>query len=244
MKHKFVFGETLSEAWHNSLVALGGCPSSARGTSNECMMDITALRPLAEPMISKAYFGGPADLEQYRQEMLNGILDFEGERGNWKYTYHSRYKDQYGFVIDELRRDPDTRRAVMDIRSPEDIGSDDPACWQHIQFFNRDGKLHAVTLFRSNDAVKAAFANMFALIMLQKRVADAVGLEVGTYTHRANSYHCYSKDEPMLEEFCKRYYRGDDLTIFYEGDWDELMAEARPAIAAKVKVLKQRKNKE
>ena len=46
--------------------------------------------PLAEPRISKLFFGGPEDLQQYIMEMLDGILDFEIERGKWKYTYHDR----------------------------------------------------------------------------------------------------------------------------------------------------------
>ena len=132
----------------------------------------------------------------------------------------------------------------MDIRTPEDMGSDDPACWQHVQYFIREGRLHSKVLFRSNDACKATFMNAFALILLQKRIADALGVEMGAYTHRANSFHCYERDFAMLDGYCARIRAGevdcerDDLTFSYADDWAEQMEDARPEIAAKVDALK------
>ena len=134
-------------------------------------------------MISKLFIGGYKELQQYVMEMRDGILDFEVYKGNWKYTYHDRMVrypidnqidfpetwclNQIDFIIHDLKRTPISRRAVIDIRdNSEDMYSDDPACLQHIQFFIRDNKLHMKVLFRSNDACKAAFMNMFALIMI------------------------------------------------------------------------------
>ena len=198
-------------------------------------MTFVVTEPLAEPMISRLFFGDPRSLEQYRQEMLDGIMDFEIERGNWVYTYHQRYANQFPFIVEELKRNPWSRRAVMDIRSPEDMGSEDPACWQHAQYFIRDGALHCKILFRSNDACKASFMNAFALILLQKKLADALGVPMGTYTHRANSFHCYARDFDLLSAYIQRIRSGDDLEYDYEGDWDELMEEQRPAIAELVR---------
>ena len=115
---------------------------------------------------------------------------------------------------------------------------ENPACLQHLQFFIRGGKLHLKILFRSNDACKATYMNAFALIMLQQRMAQELGVEMGTYTHRANSFHCYEKDFPLLEGYIRRLDKGEDVTYDYEGDWEEMMAEARPEIAASVEKLK------
>ena len=194
--------------------------------------------PLREPRISRLFYGDPRSLEQYRQEMLDGILDFEIDRGNWAYTYHSRYAWQYPALVEELKRNPWTRRAVLDIRAPEDVGSDDPACWQHAQYFIRDGELHCKVLFRSNDACKAAFMNAFALICLQEKIANELGVPVGTYTHRANSYHCYERDFDLLRMYVSRVKAGGDLTWRYKGCWDELMDDERPAIAEMVAAQK------
>ena len=72
---------------------------------------------------------------------------------------------------------------------------------------------------RSNDAFKAAFMNMFAFTELQKLVAERISersgrpVEVGEYTHFANSYHIYGSyfgefkaflDTLETREFCDR----------------------------------------
>lgn len=238
------YGDTLPEAYHSALITLNAageivpCPDY-NTTQKELTMTLAIEHPLAEPMISRLFIGGFYELEQYRQEMLDGILDFEVEHGNWTYTYHKRMERQVPFIIEELRRNPFSRRAVIDIRDWEkDSQSEDPACLQHIQYFIRDNKLHCKVLFRSNDACKATFMNAFALIMLQKRIADELNIEVGTYTHRANSFHCYEKDFGMLEGYVHRICGDAELTYDYVGEWDELMEEAKTMIAEKVQTLK------
>ena len=242
-----VRGNNLPEAYHEALIALNdyGEVSDCKDWNTEQLelsMTIEVENPLEEPMISKCFIGGPSELQQYLMEMLDGILDFEVEKGNWVYTYHQRYADQYQFIIDELRRNPSSRRAVMMIwDKTKDDYSDEPPCFNHAQFFIRDNKLHMKVLFRSNDACKATFMNAFALIMLQKRIANELGVKVGTYTHRANSFHCYKKDWDMLAGYVNRIYNADDeedTTYEYIGDWDELMEDAIPLILRKVEVLR------
>lgn len=245
MREFFVSGDNLVDAYHKALLALNrfgenvDCPDWDT-SQKELTMTFTINDALTEPMISKLFIGGPHELEQYRQEMLDGILDFEIGKGNWTYTYHDRYKNQYNFVIEELRRNPYSRRAVMDIRTPDDIGSPDPACMQHLQYFIRDEKLHCKVLFRSNDACKATFMNAFALIMLQKRIADELGVGVGSYTHRANSFHCYERDFETLDTYVDYISKKplEDLSYSYEDEWKDLMEYEQEAIAEKVRVLK------
>lgn len=259
MQEYIVYGETLPQAYHNSLLLLREAPvipcPDWETTQKEVSMTMVVNKPLMDNMISRLFFGDPASLEQYRQEMLDGIFDFVIKDGKWSYTYHNRmaaypirtdhkidYASQIGFVINELTRNPWSRRAVIDIRdNSQDMYNEDPACWQHAQFFIRDNnKLHMKVLFRSNDACKAAFMNAFALIQLQARIADTLGVEVGTYTHRANSYHCYERDFQMLDGYCNRIYEAsslEDVTYSYYNDWAEQMEEAKESIAHKVKVL-------
>ncbi|NMA25883.1 MAG: hypothetical protein GX936_09500 [Clostridiales bacterium] len=239
----FVTGSTLPDAYHKALLALHEnnmelpCPDY-NTNQKESSVTFVVTEPLKEPMISKLFIGDPRSLEQYRQEMLDGILDFEVERGNWEYTYHQRMVAQIPWVIDELKRNPESRRAVISIRSEEDMRTSSPACLQNIHYLIRDGKLHCKVLFRSNDATKAAYMNAFALIMLQKRIADTLGVDVGTYTHRANSFHCYERDYAMFDGYVRRIKNGDDITFNYTGDWDELMEEAKPEIAEMVRKLR------
>lgn len=248
MIESIVICKTLPDAYHKALVNLHECgqfvPCPDWNTSQkEMSMTMVVKEPLAEPMISRLFIGGPRELEQYRQEVLYGILDFEIDKCNWTYTYHNRMVnydgiDQIQFVIDELRRNPYSRRAVIAIRDVKvDISNNDPACMQHIQYFIRNNRLDCSVLFRSNDACKATFMNAFALIMLQKYIADELGCEVGSYTHRANSFHCYERDFDMLNGYVKRILDYTDITYDYNGDWDTLMDEAKPDIDKMIKEL-------
>ena len=244
MREYIARGNSLPEAYHSALYILRGfgdevpCPDY-NTEQRELSITMVVDKPLQEPMISRLMIGGPRELEQYRQEILDGILDFEIERGNWAYTYHDRIAKQIPFIISELKRNPHSRRAVIIVRDWEaDSRSTDPACLQHIQYFVRDNKLHCKLLFRSNDACKATFMNAFALIMLQKRIADELGYEMGTYTHRANSFHCYAQDYKLLDGYVERYLADEETTYDYEGEWDELMEEAKPDIAAMVEELR------
>lgn len=247
MLEAFAVGNTLPEAYHAALIKL--CD---QGKKTDCLdwnttqieigMTMHVVNPLEEPMISKCFIGGHRELEQYRLEMLDGILDFEVGLGNWAYTYHERYENQYNFVINELKRNPSSRRAVMMIRSVDDIGSNDPACWQHAQYFIRNNKLDCMVMFRSNDACKATFMNAFALIMLQKRIADELEIEVGTYTHRANSFHCYEKDYETLITYVERIRANNkkNLCFDYVGDWKDEMDDCREEILSDVQKMKDR----
>ena len=249
MNEYLVKGRTLPEAYHEALLLLhenGDVTDCAdyNTRQKEVSMTICVAEPLGEPMISRLWFGGAYDLERYRQEMLDGIFDFEIARGNWAYTYHSRMVepfDQIAFIVQELRRNPSSRRAVINIRdNAADMNSDDPACLQHIQYFLRNGALHCKVLFRSNDAVKATFMNAFALILIQKRIADELGVPVGTYTHRANSFHAYERDWAVLEGYCRRIADQDKnpVTYSYEEDYADMMEEARPDIEELIEKLR------
>ena len=245
MHEIFIVGNSLTDVYHRALLGL-----KRYGEITDCQdwnckqKELTATlvvqKPLQEPMISKCFIGGWQELEQYRMEMLDGILDFEVDRGNWTYTYHQRMEKQLPWIISELTRNPSSRRAVISIRTDDDIGSDDPACLQSIQFLIRNDSLDMKVLFRSNDACKATFMNAFALICLQKRMADDLGVDVGVYTHRANSFHCYEKDFGLLDGYCKRIEESGNygMTYRYKGDWDELMEDSRVDILTNVERLK------
>lgn len=252
MQECYAYGDTLARVYHEALECLYeqgvlvDCPDY-NTTQKEVSMTMFVEEPLKEPMISKMIPCGTRELEQYRMEMLDGILDFEVKNGKWDYTYHERMVDQFDFIVRELRRNPDSRRAVILVRdNKKDMYSSDPACLQHIQYFIRDGKLHCKVLFRSNDAVKASYMNAFALIMLQKRFAEWLDVEMGTYTHRANSYHVYERDFELLKSYVHRIREAvckhdrQSLTYNYEGDWKEMMDEEQESILADVDKLKGR----
>ena len=245
MQEIFITGRNLTEAYHKALAELEtkgvilDC-SDWNQRQKECAMTIHIEEPIAEPRISKLIIGGPYDLQRYVMELVDGILDFKINAG-WDYTYHDRFIKYLPFVIGELKRNKDSRRAVISIRDNEtDSRNKDAACMQSIQYFIRNGKLDCMILFRSNDLPEAFFFNAFGLIMLQEKVAAELGIGIGTYTHRSNSMHCYEKDFVLLSNFVKAINekQSEGLCYDYRGDWDELMQSEIPAIQKLVEELR------
>lgn len=209
MLYHHVTGNSLAEGLENALKVLHSDGIVYEGENQdredkvkEISLVLNILNPLSEPMISKCMPSGLKGLMEYTEEFLRGSRDFEPY---WEYTYHKLYAQYYDKFIDELRRNNTTRRACMNLGGAINFENPHPPCLQLIDANIREGKLHLSAFFRSNDAVKASAMNMFVLVMLQKQIADELGLEVGIYTHIAESYHAYSEDWETLETYVGLY---------------------------------------
>lgn len=113
---------------------------------------------------------------------------------------------QVEYVINELRRDSDSRRAVMHLRVPDDSvdASLDVPCTLALQFFIRDGSLHQVVNMRSSDLVFGIAYDVPAFTIFQEMIANELGVKVGSYTHVSNSLHIYERHFDMVNEVIER----------------------------------------
>lgn len=245
-----VIGRSLPETYHKALDILMSFGKNVmcydyNEMTIELPMTMVITHPFEEPMISKIFPGGHSDLQQYIMEICDGIFDFKVGDGPtaWEYTYHQRMiKDnQIDFVINELKKNPNSRRAIINIRDNEvDQNTTHPACLQHIQFMIRKNKLEMYVTMRSNDAFRATFMNAIGFIFLQKQIADELGIEVGKYEHRANSFHVYEKNFEAFEKAVHkiRTEKHSELVYNYEDFYKELMEEEIPNILEKVESVK------
>ena len=108
---------------------------------------------------------------------------------------------QWDYVKEELRKDPDSRRAVIHIRTPSDsiIESKDVPCTLSLQFFIRENKLHLHVSMRSSDIILGLAYDVPAFTTIQEILANELGVELGEYVHTSNSLHCYERDFEMLD---------------------------------------------
>jgi thymidylate synthase len=268
-------GDGIAQAWENSLLRLyeAGCDvhtqydKAGDPPSKDATMIVTVRDPLAEPMIHRDFPGGLEDLQEYVLEMCDGIKDHcvrdphDPHDTRWEYTYHERLRrytvpsltapiDQLENVCRQLAKTGFTRRAqAVTWKVWEDGGCYDPPClqsvWCRITEQAGGAQLSMNVRFRSNDAYKAAFMNMFALVQLQcrlaARVAELAGREVrlGRYCHMADSYHVYGSN---MAEFRSRFL-GAIQNRTFEGrtmkycDVRDLMEEAVPGILAKARAM-------
>jgi thymidylate synthase len=268
-------GDCIARAWENSLLKLheSGCDISTQydkpgdPPSKDATMVLTITDPLGEPRIHRDMPGGFEDLQEYVMEVCDGIKDHcvrdaeNPDDTRWEYTYHQRlfaYSvptlaetiDQIETMCRQLADSGYTRRAqAITWKVWEDRSCYDPACLQSIwcRITESDGEawLNMNVRFRSNDAYKAAFMNIFALVQLQERIAARVAelsgrvVRVGRYCHMADSYHIYGSN---LAEFRSRFLGAVENRTFagrtmrYE-DVQDIMEAARPGILEKAEAM-------
>ena len=114
---------------------------------------------------------------------------------NYGYCITKKYGfDQLEFVINELKKNPNSRRAVIHIKEPSDKPSNDVNCTVCLQFFIREGKLYMTTYMRSNDVWFGFPYDVFQFTCLQIYLSMVLEVELGTYTHIAGSLHLYERN--------------------------------------------------
>lgn len=115
--------------------------------------------------------------------------------------------DQYRQVVDQLRKDPNSRRAKINISVPNanSIDTKDEPCTIALDFMIRDGRLHCTAVMRSSDIWLGIPYDVVFFTTLQRMIADELGIAVGTYTHFSASLHAYEKDFPKILAMLKEY---------------------------------------
>lgn len=228
-----VEGATLPEAWEKSVLAAWRqgvrVPTEydkpGDPPSRDTTMMIVVHEPMLEPRIHRAFPGGLEELEIYCHEVIQGVHDhwIDPAAGKWTYTYHKRLCDydtgnggsfdQIAYMVDRLSLNPHTRRATaITWNVALDPPTDDPPCLQRLWarlITAPDGALvlNFNSHWRSRDAYKAAFMNMFALTKLQHvmagQIAEKTGREVrtGRYVDISDSYHIYGSYFTEFEGF-------------------------------------------
>lgn len=115
----------------------------------------------------------------------NKIFAYAGVINQWKY------------VLDELRRDNDSKRAVITIRNPLETVIErniDVSCTISLQFLIRNKKLNLISTMRANDVYLGALSDVFSFTFIQEVMANELGVDVGFYHHQVASSHLYDKN--------------------------------------------------
>jgi len=145
------------------------------------------------------------------------MADYSDDGTSFHGAYGARMGRQLYQVINLLREDPGTRRAVLQIWDHElDLEHDglDLPCNDLIFLKIRHGFLHMRVCCRSNDMIWGAYgANAVQFSMLLEWLAAHTGYEIGTYTQISDSFHVYTEG-PGGEVWRRlsRVYREADYT--------------------------------
>ncbi len=139
----------------------------------------------------------------YLKENGVGIWDeWADENGNLGPVYGKQWRawptadgkvvDQIAWVVDEIRRNPDSRRLIV---SAWNVGELPKMalmpCHTMFQFYVADGRLSCQLYQRSGDIFLGVPFNIASYALLTQMVAQVCGLEPGDFVHTLGDAHLY-----------------------------------------------------
>ena len=150
------------------------------------------------PNISRALGWAECMAVLGRVQLSDEVLKIVAPALQWAYDDSS----QYGMLIGEqakstlrlLADNPDTRRALISLSSPTDLGNIAKPCVSSYTFELREGRLRLVAFVRSWDMISGFIYDTMVMSALTQVFAHCLGVTPGYITAFAASAHVYDKD--------------------------------------------------
>ena len=141
--------------------------------------------------------------------------DADGELGpvygkQWRRWSGSdgREIDQMRQVVEEIGRNPDSRRLIVSAWNVADLPQMAlMPCHTMFQFYVADGKLSCQLYQRSGDIFLGVPFNIASYALLTHMVAQVCGLQVGDFVHTLGDAHLYSNHFQQAREQLSRSQR-------------------------------------
>jgi thymidylate synthase len=123
---------------------------------------------------------------------------------SWQ-TVDGRVVDQISEVVDQIKKNPDSRRLIV---SAWNVGELDKMalapCHAFFQFYVADGKLSCQLYQRSADIFLGVPFNIASYALLTLMMAQVCGLEPGDFVHTFGDAHLYSNHMEQTREQLSR----------------------------------------
>ena len=155
--------------------------------------------------------------------------------------------DQVARVIEEIKRNPDSRRLIVSAWNVADIDSMAlPPCHALFQFYVSDGALSCQLYQRSADIFLGVPFNIASYALLTLMVAQVCGLKPGEFVHTFGDLHLYANHIDQAKEQLTREPRPQpqmkvnpavkNIDQFKFEDFELLGYDPHPAIKAPIAV--------
>jgi thymidylate synthase len=168
------------------------------------------------------YFAGRRDLAfikkyaSFWEQIANPDSTVNSAYGNLIFTEHNKFGiSQWDWAYKSLCNDKDTRQAILLFNKPDYqyFGNKDVICTLSGIFNIRNNKLNLTVQMRSNDAMLGTPTDFAFFCLLQMQMTKILKeqaypeLELGTFTHIANSYHIYERHFNLAKEMVAKQFK-------------------------------------
>jgi thymidylate synthase len=155
--------------------------------------------------------------------------------------------DQIRWVLDEIRRNPDSRRLVVSAWNPAELDQMALApCHCLFQFYVAEGRLSCQLYQRSADVFLGVPFNIASYALLTAMVAQVTGYKPGEFVHSFGDVHLYANHVEQAREQLSRQPRplpvlklNPSVTSLFDFRFEDVAIEGydpHPAIRAPVAV--------
>jgi len=155
--------------------------------------------------------------------------------------------DQLAWVIDEIKRNPDSRRLIVSAWNVGELSKMALLpCHSLFQFYVADGKLSCQLYQRSGDIFLGVPFNIASYALLTHMVAQVCGLGVGDFVHTLGDAHLYNNHVEQARLQLSREVRplpqlklNPEVRSIFDFRYEDIAIEGyqpHPAIKAEVAV--------
>jgi thymidylate synthase len=149
------------------------------------------------------FLGGDTNIAYLKENGVRIWDEWADAQGNLGPVYGKQWRawpkadggvvDQISWVIDEIKRNPDSRRLIVNTWNVGELSKMAlMPCHTMFQFYVADGKLSCQLYQRSGDIFLGVPFNIASYALLTHMVAQVCGLDVGDFVHTLGDAHLYS----------------------------------------------------
>jgi thymidylate synthase len=203
------------------------------------------------------FLKGETNIQYLKDNKVTIWDEWADENGNlgpvygkqWRFweTADGRTVDQIKNVVDQIKKNPDSRRHLVVAFDPGDVDKMAlPPCHAFFQFYVADGKLSCQLYQRSADIFLGVPFNIASYALLVHMVAQVCNLEVGEFVHTLGDAHIYSNHMEQVNLLLTRDFRplpkitlNPDVKDIFEFKFEDVAItgyDPHPAIKAEVAV--------
>jgi thymidylate synthase len=161
-------------------------------------------------------------LQEHGVRIWDEWADERGELGpvygsqwrSWR-THDGRTVDQITQVVEQIRRNPNSRRLIVSAWNPGEVDSMAlPPCHALFQFYVAQGRLSCQLYQRSADVFLGVPFNIASYALLTMMMAQVCTLEPGEFVHTFGDVHLYRNHiQQAKEQLTRAPYSSPQMTI-------------------------------
>lgn len=150
-------------------------------------------------------------------QLLAGVYDLDNIKRvtpnanhslfTYEMAYGPRIMHQLPQLIEKMKRDPETRQAVLFVGKPDDGPTSNLPCTISIQFLNRKGILNAIVHMRSWDLCRGLPYDLMMFSGLLEMMGRILMLEIGDITVLSGSTHIYLDQTDILPKLSEKVWQ-------------------------------------